>query len=259
MPLFKRLAARLFQRLPIAQINPDEVVAHGAAVQAGLKMGDATLEDVVMTDVTPFSMGIEVSRSENGRVVDTGLYLPIIERNTVIPASRQTRVVSTSDNRVTLEVRVFQGEARQVRDNVALGELPIPIPRGPAGSQPVDIRFTYDISGLLEVETCVVSTGATDRLVIEGHPGVLSPQEIAERLAGLGHLKTHPRDQAPNQAVMARAERLYEERLGDDRRAVGEAIDKFRTILERQDPREIDAFREELQRWLDNIDRSFFT
>jgi molecular chaperone HscC len=259
MPLFKRLAARLFQRLPIAQINPDEVIAHGAAVQAGLKMRDHALDDVVMTDVAPFSMGIEVAHAENGRVIDTGLYMPIIERNTVIPTSRSHLVSTCVDNQARLRVTVFQGEARLVRDNVRLGELMIPIPRGPAGSQPIDIRFTYDVSGLLEVEICVVNTGGTDRLVIEGHPGVLTPPEIAERLAKLRHLKIHPRDQAENQAVMARAERLYEERLGDERLALAEVIDRFRLIIERQDPGEIDAHREKLSRWLDSIDRSFFT
>jgi molecular chaperone HscC len=259
MPLFKRLAARLFQRLPIAQINPDEVVAHGAAVQAGLKMRDATLDDVVMTDVAPFSMGIEVAHTQNGRVIDPGLYLPIIERNTVVPTSRSTRVYSTVNNQRVLRVSVFQGEARHVRDNVGLGQLMIPIPPGPAGSQSVDIRFTYDVSGLLEVETRVVATEAIDRLLIEGHPGVLSAREIAERLASLAHLKIHPRDQAENQAVIARAERLYEERLGDERQALAEVIDKFQAVLEGQDPGEIGEYRVELSQWLDSIDRSFFT
>ena len=259
MPLFKRLAARLFQRLPTAQINPDEVVAHGAAVQAGLKQRDAALDDVVMTDVAPFSMGINVSHTQNGRIIETDLYLPIIERNTVIPTSRSTRVGTVRDNQSELLIKVYQGEARYVRDNVELGRLTIAIPPAPAWTHPVDIRFTYDVSGLLEVETQVPSTGASDRLVIEGHPGVLKAQEIADRLAALAHLKVHPRDQAENQALLARAERLYEERLGEERRAIGEAILQFRGLLEHQEPDEITAYREKFTRWLNDIDRSFFT
>ena len=259
MPLIKRLAARLFQRLPIAQINPDEVVAHGAAVQAGLKMRDAALDDVVMTDVSPFSMGIEVANSHNGQIVDTGLYLPIIERNTVIPTSRSTQVGALRDNQKELHIKVFQGEARHVRDNVALGKLVIALPPGRAGEHQVDVRFTYDISGILEVETKVLTTGAGDRLVIEGQPGVLSAREIADRLATLAHLKIHPRDQAENQAVLARAERLYEERLGDERRAIGQAIDQFLAVLESQEAGSIAEFRDKLARWLDTIDRSFFS
>jgi molecular chaperone HscC len=259
MPLFKRLAARLFQRLPIAQINPDEVVAHGAAVQAGLKMRDAALDDVVMTNVAPFSMGIQVCRSEGGRILASGLYLPIIERNTVIPTSRSTIVSCPQDNQRQLLIQVYQGEARHVVDNVELGKLTIPVPPGPAGKERVDIRFTYDVSGLLEVETAVLSTGAKDRLVIEGNPGILTAPEIAERLSKLAHLKIHPRDDAKNQAVMARAERLYEERLGEVRRVIGQMIEDFQIALDRQNPTEIETLREQFSHWLDSIDHSFFS
>ena len=259
MPVFRRLAARLFQRMPIAQINPDEVVARGAAVQAGLKMRDAALDDVVMTDVAPFTMGIEVVDARNGQVVTTGIYLPVIERNTVIPASRSKNVRTVQDGQRQLRVNVFQGEARMVQDNVALGELMISIPPGPAGSQGADIRFTYDVSGLLEVQALVVSTGQVSKLVLEGQSGACDAEEIAARLAALDHLKVHPRDQGENQAVLARAERLYEERLGAQREQVGDAILRFKVVLEGQDPRAITAFRDELTRWLDSVDGTVFT
>jgi molecular chaperone HscC len=259
MPAFRRLAVRLFQRLPIAQVHPDEVVARGAAVQAGLKMRDASLDDVVMTDVAPFTLGIGVSASRDGQVVATGLYLPIIERNTTIPVSRSTRVSTLLDGQRTVKVPVSQGESRLIKDNVPLGELSVPVPPGPAGSQSIDIRFTYDTSGLLEIEAKVASTGATRRLVIEGQPGSLSPAEVAQRLAALAHLKVHPRDQAENQAALARAERLYAERLGEERRLVGMWLDEFALLLERQNPGDIEAFRVRLVEFLDSIDLSFFS
>jgi len=259
MPVFRRLAARLFQRLPIAQINPDEVVARGAAVQAGLKARDAALDDVVMTDVAPFTMGIEIVDARNGQIVTTGLYLPVIERNTVIPASRSKNIGTVQDNQRQLRVRVFQGEARMVQDNVALGELMIAIPPSPAGAQTADIRFTYDVSGLLEVEARVVSTGLVSKLVLEGQPGAFDAKEIAARLAALDHLKVHPREQGENQAVLARAERLYEERLGVEREQIGENIVRFKAVLEGQDPRAIGTCRDELTRWLDSVDGTVFT
>jgi molecular chaperone HscC len=259
MPLFRRLAARLFQRLPIATLNPDEVVALGAAVQAGLAMRDAALEDRVMTDVAPFTMGIETAHARDGVVLATGLYLPIIERNTVIPASRATRVRTVAHGQPAIDVRVFQGEARRVADNIPLGAIRIAVPPAPAGEQSVEIRFTYDASGLLEVDTRVDATGAAGHLVIESRPGVLSPEEIEKRLTALAHLKVHPRDEAANQAVLARAERLYAERLGDERAQVGARLDIFRAALERQDPREIAARRDDLLAWLDAVDRSFFS
>jgi molecular chaperone HscC len=258
MPLFRRLAARFFRRLPIAQIDPDEVVARGAAVQAGLKMRDAALDDIVMTDVAPFTLGIDTSAVVNGQVAATGLYLPIIERNTVIPTSRQKTVGTVQDNQRLMRVRIFQGEARLVADNIELGELKVAVSPAPAGKEAVDIRFTYDVSGLLEIEARTISNGQIARLVIESHAGALTPDEIAKRLASLAHLKVHPRDQVDIRAVLARAERLYEERLGNEREMIGRSIDHFRQILDRQDPREVATARAEFVDWLDTIDVTFF-
>jgi molecular chaperone HscC len=258
MPLFRRLAARLFHRLPISTVDPDEVVARGAAIQAGLIARDAALEDRVMTDVAPFSMGIEVANGPNARVAATGLYLPVIERNTVIPASRAVRVHTLRDDQTLVDVKVFQGEARLVADNIPLGSLRLTVPPAPAGQQSIEIRFTYDTSGLLEVATRVEATGEARHLVIENQPGVLSPGEISARLASLASLKVHPRDQAENQAVLARAQRLYAERLGAEREMVAVHIDRFRSLLEQQDPIEIARFRVELAAWLDATDVTFF-
>jgi len=259
MPLFKRLAVRLFQRLPTAQINPDEVVAIGATVQAGLKMRDAALDDVVMTDVAPFTLGVEAAASRNGQVVATGLFHPIIERNTVIPASRSTRLFTMQDQQKQIRVRIFQGESHQVSDNVKLGELPVFVTPAPAGKQSIEIRFTYDVSGLLEVEVRPSDSEAVERLVIEGNPGVLDDKEIAVRMQALAHLKIHPRDQSENRATLARAERLYAERLGELREAIGRAIGEFRLVLERQDPREVAETRASFTKWLDGVDRSYFS
>lgn len=258
MPLFRRLSARMFQRLPIATVNPDEIVARGAAVQAGLLARDAALDDRVMTDVAPFTMGIEVSDGRDGQVIVSGLYLPVIERNSVIPASRSIAVQTLRDGQRQVDVRVFQGEARRVEDNIPLGQLRLAVPPAPAGQQSVDIRFTYDTSGLLEVDTLVKATGAMQRLLIDNQPGALTPEQIEKRLAALAHLKIHPREDAENQALLARAERLYAERLGDERRQIGARVDQFRALLERQDTKEIAASRDDLTAWLDVIDVSFF-
>lgn len=132
------------------------------------------------------------------------------------------------------------------------------MPPGPAGKENAEVRFTYDVSGLLEVEARVKSTGVTSRLVIEGNPGVLSQTEIDARLAALQQLKVHPRDQAENQAVLARAQRLYEERLGEERSIIGTGITDFLQLMERQDPKEIADFREAFVNWLERMDTTFF-
>ncbi len=254
MPMVRKLVARMFGRFPVVELNPDELIALGAAVQAGLKMRDAALDEVVMTDVSPYTMGMEIARQIGPGQLAHGHYLPIIERNCVVPTSRTTRVNTVADNQTMLVVRIFQGESPMVADNVFLGELKIPVPPRPAGGVQLDVRFTYDVNGLLEAEVSVLETGAMHSLVIEENPGVMTAEEIRARLDGLAQIKIHPRDQAENQAVLARAERIFQQSLGPAREAVGEAIAVFQGALERQEPEHIRSVRASVQRLLDNID-----
>ena len=258
MPMVRRMAAQLFDRFPVASVDPDEVVARGAAVQAGLVAEDAALSDRVMTDVAPFTLGVEVSRSRDGTVLLTGLFSPLIERNTVIPASRSSTFTAPRDYQKHIVLKVYQGESRMVRDNIYLGELMVPIPPDKAGAQPVEVRFTYDTSGLLEVDALAKNTGLRRSVVIENQPGVLSANEIAARLRKLAPLKVNPHEQAENVAVIAWAERLYGERLGEKREAVGAALEQFLLLLDRQDPARIAAARAGLSAWLGGIDTSVF-
>ena len=258
MPMIRRMAAQLFDRLPVASVDPDEVVARGAAVQAGLTANDAALADRVMTDVAPFTLGVETSKGRGGKMLLDGIFLPLIERNTVIPASRATSLSTVADYQTNIALKVYQGEARLVKDNIYLGKLDIPLPADRAGVQGIEARFTYDTSGLLEVEVLVKSTGLRRSTVIENQPGVLTVAEIAARLAKLAALKVNPREQAENVALIAQAERLYGERLGAERDAVGLALDQFLMTLDRQDPAEIAAARKTFASWLDGIDISVF-
>jgi molecular chaperone HscC len=256
MPMVRRLAGLLLGRPPMQHVNPDEVVARGAAVQAGLKMRDQALKEVVLTDVAPYSLGIEVvTPIGRGRWAD-GQYLPIIERNTVIPTSRAKVVSTVSDNQSLLLVEVYQGESRRTADNIRLGALEISVPPGPAGREDVEVRFTYDIDGLLEVEKAL-STGERRQIVIKGNSGAMTPEEIATRLAGLAALKIPLREQAENRALLARAERLYEELLRDAREAVGMEIRAFETALESQEPAEIREAYRRLEKFLDEVEREF--
>jgi len=259
MPMFRRLIARLFRRLPVYQLNPEEVVARGAAVRAGMLVRGAGLEEMVMTDVAPFTLGIEISEQhgEDKSQRIHGQFMPIIERNTIIPASRSKIVFPIEDKQRTLALRVFQGEAPMVKDNVLLGELNIKLPGGPATKQSIDVRFTYDTSGLLEVQATIVSSGRIEKLVIEGNPGVMQPDEIARRLAALAKLKIHPRDDMKTRALVARAARLYEERLGDIRAIIGHALGQLTAALDRQEPEEIEAASNELTAVLDRFDQDF--
>ncbi len=254
MPALRRMISLLFRRMPTQHLDPDRVLAMGAAVQAGLAMRDAALSERVLTDVAPFTLGVEVASRQSGGHVVHNLFLPVIERNTVIPTSRATTLRTLEDRQGSIGLRVFQGESRRAADNILLGKLDVRVPAGPAGQQAVEVRFTYDTSGLLEVDATVASTGAHHHLVIEGNPGRLSPAEISERLAALAHLKISPREQAENVAALARAERLFEELLGSQRAAVGEWIGQFLGALDLGDPHQIAAGRALLLQRLDQVE-----
>lgn len=255
MPLVRRLVAGMFGRFPSVALNPDEVVAQGAAIQAALKQRDAALEEIVLTDVCPYTLGIETSRQMNPNIYEAGFYLPIIERNTVIPASRVQTVQTLHNQQKVVTVKIYQGEGRKVSDNIALGELEIPVPPRPAGEVELQVRFTYDNNGILEADVRIPSTGAAHRLVIENNPGVLNATEIQERLHALQALKTHPRDQQVNTHLVARLERLYQEHLGDARQQVGEWALQFQRMLETQDGRRISELRQQLNLQADHLER----
>ncbi|HQT38392.1 MAG TPA: molecular chaperone HscC [Acidocella sp.] len=258
MPMLRRLIGRLFRRMPLQHINPDEVVGRGAAVSAGLLARSVGLEEIIMTDVAPFTMGINVSERQSDGSRLKGVYMPIIERNTVIPASRVKSVFNIDDNQTAIGIQVYQGESLLVKDNILLGKMSVGCPPAPEGEVQVDVRFTYDTSGLLEVEATVLSTGVTERLLIEGNPGSLTKAEIAEKLAKLSKLKLHPRDDADNAALLARAQRLYEQRLGHVRSVIGDALGSFMAALDTQAPDRIRSTREHLRKIVDAHDDESF-
>jgi len=258
MPLVRRLVTTMFGRFPAVDINPDEVVALGAAVQAGLTVRDAALEEVVMTDVSPYSLGVEVGVRLDERSSSQGHFDPVIERNTTVPVSRVKQYVPQREGQAHVEVEIYQGEARMVRDNIHLGTLRVPLPNAPVQECAVDVRFTYDVNGLLQVEATVRKTQQTLSLVIEGNPGLLSPAQITERLQSLADLKIHPRDQIENRTLLARSERLYEQSRGNEREWLGAQILRFEQLLATQDARVIVSGRREFGTLLDRAERDSF-
>jgi molecular chaperone HscC len=246
MPCIARLAAQMFGRLPLRKLPPDEAVAMGAAVQAALKSGDAAVEDMVVTDVAPFTMGI-ASATRMGSQQVSGLFSPILERGTVIPASRVERYQTMGDMQREILIEVYQGEHSLCRDNTKLGEYHVRglVPR-PSGEESVDVRFTYDLNGILEVETTIVSSGKKEVLVIEKSPGRMTAAQIKAAREAMGRLKLHPRDALPNTAALARADALYVELSGPAREELGHAIASLHAALETQDEKEIAPRRERL-------------
>ncbi len=249
MPCIVRLASQHFGRLPKRHLSPDETIALGAAVQAGLKEGDAALDDMVVTDVAPFTMGIASgTHGPGGRVID-GLFAPIIERGTTIPASRSECFYTLADRQTKILVTVYQGEHPDCASNTKLGEYSVGgLPSKPAGEAGVEVRFSYDLNGLLEVETTVIGAPSKKHhLLNERNPGQMSKRQIEAARKALAAIKFHPRDSLPNRTALARAEALFVELRGPARTDLQHYLSNFKVALETQDPDLITQSRDALR------------
>ena len=141
MPAVRELVEETFAKKPYIRINPDEVVAIGAAVQAGVLMGE--IDDVVLVDVTPLSLGIET---------EGGLFAKIIRRNSTIPTSAGQIFTNAGDNQTVMDIHVLQGEREMSIDNISLGQFQlIDIPALPRGKAQVEVTFQIDVNGIVEV------------------------------------------------------------------------------------------------------------
>ena len=252
-PVIRRFVERLFGRKPSLRIDPDVAVALGAALQCAMKERNRDIQEVVLTDVCPFTLGTEVV-ADNGTFEESGHYLPIIERNTTIPVSRTQTVCTASDNQTKVCVKVLQGESRMAANNLLLGELTVTVPAGPKGKESVDITYTYDVNSLLEVEVHVKSTGLRRRMIIQNSKNPMSEEEAKARLEKLQYLKRNPREEEANRLVILRGERMYEESTADAREAIDRAMLDFDRALKRQDRTEIDRARTKLEQFLDEME-----
>jgi molecular chaperone HscC len=254
MPLVARLVSRMFGRLPLRHVNPDQAIALGACVAAGLKSRDAKLEEIILTDVCPYTLGTQIARRDPGGQVHTGFFHPIILRNSTVPVSREDQFFPMHDQQQRLTIDIYQGENPLVANNIKLGEITVDLDRRHGNDENgVTVRFTYDINGLLQVEVTEHASGRRHELVLEQNPGLMSPEEIRARLEALSALKIHPREQQENIAVLARAERLYEEFL-HQRDQLQEWIMQFRAILDSQDTALIARHRSQFAQALDALE-----
>ena len=259
LPLVKAFVGKLFGRFPSAHIDPDKVVALGTAVHAAMKARNASIREVVLTDVCPYTLGTNIAVHKPSGFYEPGHFFPIIERNAVIPISRSERLYTVYENQKKITVEILQGESRRVSDNILLGEVNVVVPPNRAGEEAVDIRYTYDINGILEVEVTVVSTGLTKTLVLEKNPGLMTEEEIAEKLEALKELKIHPRDKEENRLLLAKAERLYQEHVGEHRQLLAREILLFESLLDGQDEREIRDYALTFSQLLKDIEGSMST
>ena len=243
----QQMAVRLLGRFGRHELDPDRVVAMGAAIQAACRLRDSAVEELIMTDVCPFTLGIAVSQGDQH-----GIFSPILERNTVVPASRVERYHSGHEQQSAVCISIYQGERFWVRDNLHVDDLEIPLPTG-KGIQEVDVRFSYDINGMLEVDVTLVNSGEQFQKVIDRSPAGVTEEGKHESRERLARLKQHPRDALPNLTLSEQLQQLYEESIGDERRQIEQWLLQFERVLAGQDPQLIRSFREEMNALLKQL------
>ncbi|MEW6663168.1 MAG: Hsp70 family protein [Bacillota bacterium] len=168
IPQVRKLVRDFFGKEPRTDVNPDEAVALGAAVQAGLKSGSLSGSGLVATDVAPFSLGIAVLKEWKGMAMRPGGFHAIIPRNTTIPVTRTEEFYTTADNQTEASIEVYQGEHEWVKHNHRLGEFILSgIPPRQAGREAVAVTYSYNLNGILEVTARCVSTGKEMRVTVQ--------------------------------------------------------------------------------------------
>ncbi|KND49638.1 MAG: chaperone protein DnaK [Parcubacteria bacterium C7867-008] len=172
MPMIQQKVKELFGKEPNLSVNPDEVVAIGAAIQAGILQGD--VKDILLVDVIPLSLSIETMG---------GVATKLIERNTAIPTSRSQTFSTAADNQPSVEIRVTQGERAMSADNKQLGNFNLEgIPPAPRGMPQIEVTFDVDSNGILTVKAKEKTTGKEQSIRIEGSTG-LSKEDIEKMKA----------------------------------------------------------------------------
>jgi len=171
MPKVHEIVKKIFGKEPHKGVNPDEVVAMGAAIQAGKLKGD--VKDIQLLDVTPLSLGIETLG---------GVFTKLIEKNTTIPASRKQIFSTATDNQTAVDINILQGERPMAKDNTSLGRFQlVGIPPAPRGLPQIEVSFDIDANGILNVKAQDKGTGKEQKITIK-HSSGLTEDEIQQKI-----------------------------------------------------------------------------
>ncbi len=249
MPAVQEVAKKIFGKEPHKGVNPDEVVAVGAAIQGGVLMGD--VKDVLLLDVTPLSLSIETLG---------GVATKVIERNTTIPTSKSQVFSTAADNQPSVDIHVAQGEREMAADNKSLGRFILDgIPPAPRGVPQIEVTFDIDANGILTVTAKDKGTGKTQNITIQGS-GSLSEEEIenmkkdAEAHAEEDKKKkegVETRNKADSLVFqLEKTMRENDDKIADDmKKPVNEKIGELKELLAKEDAdlEEIKTKTEELE------------
>jgi molecular chaperone DnaK len=246
MPKVQEIVKELFHKEPHRGVNPDEVVAVGAAIQGGVLTGE--VKDVLLLDVTPLSLGIETLG---------GVMTKLIERNTTIPTSRKETFSTASDNQPAVSIHVLQGERQFARDNRTLGRFDLAgIPPAPRGMPQIEVAFNIDANGILNVSAKDLGTGKEQSIEIKSSSGLDEAEIEKMRRDAEAHADEDRKQRElvdkKNQAdatayQMEKTLKEHGDKVSDgDKKAIEAAIKEVREAAQGDDVAKIDAAVEKL-------------
>ena len=224
--------------------DPDTVVAYGVGIAVGMKERNKVFKERILTDVCPFTLGTEIV----GR-----RFAPIIPRNTTVPTSRSEYFYTIEDYQSQVTVGIYQGESLNIDDNLFLGEFLLDVPQNLAGKEAINVRFTYDINGILEVEATVVSTGLKkSKLIVNGD---LSEEEKNEKIKMLEEIKIQSENKNKDKLLLERANRIYAEIVNTEiRNHISGYLKNYQMVVATGDRIRIQKAKESFSQFLDKID-----
>ncbi len=259
MPAVIELVRKIFGKEPHKGVNPDEVVAIGAAIQAGVLKGE--VKDVLLLDVTPLSLGVETQG---------GVMTKLIERNTTIPVRKSETFSTAEDNQTAVDIHVLQGERELARNNKSLGRFRLEgIPPAPRGVPQIEVTFDIDANGILNVTARDKATGREQKITISGASG-LSKEEV-ERMVREAELhaqedrqrreEIETRNRADSMAYQAeRTLRDVGDRISADlRREVEDKVKAVRDALAGSDVSRVRSAADDLERTLQRIGQEVYS
>ena len=246
LTVFGDFLEELFGRRPHVAASPDEIVALGVGLCAGIKERAEDLQDLVMTDACPFSLGVSTYSRRDDRTPHMAVLIP---RSSMLAASHQERFYTLNDNQTGLRFEIYQGEGYFASENLKLGELEVRVPPGPAGEQSALVTFTYDIDGILHVSAQSSGGDFRERLIL--NPNLhLTEEETAQAMERIRQIQLAAQGDQRDQLLLERALRLYTQTIGPQREILVRLIGYWKDLMDCGDRiqrrREYDQIKERL-------------
>ncbi len=255
MPVVSYFLQNLLGKKPIMIGSPDEVIAQGAGIYAGIKARNQEIRDMLLTDICPFTLGVGIYNPSNS---EGHLNMsPIIERNSVLPISKTGIYTNVEDMQRKIKFNIYQGEAFDCADNLCLGSVTINIAPVMAREACVKVTFAYDINGILVVDVEDNFSNNKKQAIFKSEGMNLSPDEIAKKVEALKQYKSDFSGDERDKLLLARGSRLYQELTGINRMRVAEAMKEYEYILSVNDRHAKHILRQQITTMFDQFEEFF--